>query len=257
MNKTILSAFLFLMLVAAFPLHAAQNVTVYGDDAYPPYSYQKGKEARGIYVDILKKAFAQMPDYNVTIELVPWKRAVKLVETGKGFAFFPPYYRPDLRPWVIHSEPILEEAVVVFCRDDVLASPRPDWPADYKGLTVGTNEGFSLGRKEAEQGIITLEEAGDNDKNVIKVANKRIDCYLNDRLAVLQTIQSLKQAGKYVEGQHAGILEGAVVEQEYGHVGFATAGSFPFRDDFVAKFNETIKQMKASGEIEAIVAGYK
>ena len=76
---------------------AAEKVVVYGDDSYPPYTYLDAatKKPMGIYVEILQAVFAKMVDYEVTIELVPWKNALNKVETGSGLAMFPPYYNKE------------------------------------------------------------------------------------------------------------------------------------------------------------------
>ena len=43
-----------------------------------------------------------------------------------------------------YSEPVLEETVVVVCRDQVLKKSRPLWPDDYAGLVIGSNSGFQV-----------------------------------------------------------------------------------------------------------------
>lgn len=123
------------------------SVVVYGDDAYPPYSYEENGQAKGIYADILSAVFARMPDYQVTVSPIPWKRGLKMLKTGKGFALFPPYYYPDKRPYIFpYSTPILPEEVVVFCHPDrVRGRPLTRWPDDYFGLKIGLNEAFEIG----------------------------------------------------------------------------------------------------------------
>jgi|GEM_PF-4324324 polar amino acid transport system substrate-binding protein len=61
--KRICSLGLALLLTIATRAQAAQpiDVVVYADEAYPPYSYAEKGEARGIYAEIFRKAFAQMP----------------------------------------------------------------------------------------------------------------------------------------------------------------------------------------------------
>ena len=43
-------------------------VTIYSDAGYPPYSYVDDGKAVGIYAEIMRRAFARMPRYAVTIE---------------------------------------------------------------------------------------------------------------------------------------------------------------------------------------------
>lgn len=236
---------------------AETSITVYADDGYAPYSYKEGTEAKGLYIEILKAAFAKMSDYKVTIEPVPWKRALKYMETGEGFAIVPPYYRPKERPFINpYSEPLFEEEVVVFCREDFLKAPRPNWPADYLGLKVARNAGYTSGgdefMKAVNEGKIKLDEAKTNRENILKLLEGHTDAYINDRISILQAFKTVQaESDKY---KNVKILEGALVSKEKGYLGFTAMdnGKFAFKDDFVKKFNAAITEMKAKGEIKAI-----
>lgn len=180
---------LVLILLVYGPASAAEKVVVYGDSSYPPYSYMEGNAPRGLYVDILKRAFSKMPDFEVAIKMAPWQRVLSLAESGKVMAVFAPYYRQELRPWLSYSEPLHREGMVLFCREDVMKESRPKWPQDYKGLRIGINAGFAVGREEQEKGLVILEEAHNNEMSVLKLINSRLDCYINDQLAVLNTVK--------------------------------------------------------------------
>lgn len=248
---------IFLVLVFASSSYAETAVIIYADDGYAPYSYKEGSEAKGLYVEILKAVFAKMPDYKVTIEPVPWKRALKYMETGEGFAITPPYYRPKERPFINpYSEPLFEEEVVVFCREDVLKTPRPNWPKDYFGLKVARNAGFTSGgdefMKAVNEGKIKLDEAKTNRENILKLLEGHTEAYINDRISILQTLKTvLAESDKY---KNVKIMEGTVVSKEQGYLGFTAMdkGKFAFKDDFVKKFNAALVDMKAKGEVKAI-----
>ena len=75
-----------ILLVQVGAVGAETEVVVYSDDNYLPYAYKEGGQARGIYTEILKKAFARMDGFKVRIETVPWKRGVSYLEKGTGFA---------------------------------------------------------------------------------------------------------------------------------------------------------------------------
>lgn len=256
--KRLISLFsMFLIFVFAGSSYAETAVTVYADDGYAPYSYKEGAEAKGIYNEILKAVFAKMPDYKVTIEPVPWKRALKYMETGEGFAISPPYLRPKERPFINpYSVPIFEEEVVVFCREEILKTPRPNWPKDYYDLKVARNAGFASGGDEFMQAVkdgkIKLDEAKTNRENILKLLEGHTDAYINDRLSILQSLKAVQaEKDKY---KNVKILEGTLVSTEKAYLGFTSMdkGKFAFKDDFVKKFNAAIEDMKAKGEIKAI-----
>lgn len=244
--KRLLFVLAALLVFSAGSAFAAKQVTIYGDDAYEPYAFSNGGKPDGIYVKIFEQAFAKMPDYKVVIEMVPWKRALKLVEQGKGLAVFPPYYRAAERPWIDPwSEPILEEGFAAYCRNEVLSSPKPNWPGDYQGLIIGSNEGFSVPKAEG----LNVQEAPNSEVNIKKLFAGRIDCYVNDGNAILYAI---KQLGLDVSK----VSKGTQISSENGYLAFSKTGPYPFKDDFVAQFNAIIKDMKANGEIDAIVKSF-
>ena len=252
MKKTLT---LLCAVMASTSVFAASDVTVYGDDSYPPYSYVESGRVTGIYTVILERIFSKMPDYSVTIKGVPWKRGLSEVEGGKIFALYPPYKRPEQRPYMEYDMPILDEKLVVVCQKSVLSSPKPNWPGDYMGLTIGNNAGFSAGgdefRAAVKAGKIKLNETKGTPKNLLKLIAGRVDCYMNDALSIQWELKKLQNEGKY-DGQS--VVEGATISSEQGFLGFATnGGKFPFKDDFKAQYHKILSGMKESGEVDQIV----
>lgn len=262
-----LPVFLSQLLAAALllpaPSQAAEPiaVTVYADEGYPPYSYAEKGHAAGVYADIVKAAFARMPGYRVTLKPVPWKRGMAMLETGTGFALYPPYYNTKDEPWTWpYSLPLYDEFVVVVCRKEVLAKRGAmKWPESFYGLRIGNNAGFIVGGEVFEQAIrdgkMLVEEARDSRTNVIKLGMRRLDCYINDRRSIWWTRDALKREGLFDEGgKHAQLVEAAVIGHEQGFLGFTDRdqGRFPYKNDFVKEFNSVIYQMRRRGEIERI-----
>lgn len=238
-----LSITLFIILITGNFASAAKHVIVYGDDGYAPYSFIHNGKNKGIYLNILKKAFEKMKRYDVEIRLVPWKRANMLLERGEAFAMFPPYFRPSKRPWIKpYSVPILDEGLSVYCRNEILKKPRPNWPEDYEELQIGINDGFLT----PDIKKLHIQYARSNKINLKKLFAKRIDCYVNDGKSILYT---LKQMG----ADTSMLKEGAQLSLEHGYLAFSRKNNPPYKKDFIEKFNAVIRQMKRSGEIEEIV----
>jgi polar amino acid transport system substrate-binding protein len=250
-----------LVLCQSTSLAAEIEVIVYADDGYAPYSYEESGEAKGTYAVILRAAFARMEGYRVAIRPVPWKRGLRLLEQGKGFALYPPYRHVESRPYIRpYSTPILDEEVVVLCREDILIEPRPEWPRDFYGLTIGVNAGYLVGGDEFWRAVkekkIRVEECRGNSEGLMQLAKGRLDGYINDRMAILWELKRLRESGKYREdGAHAKLLVGATISVEQGHLGYTDRdeGRFAYKADFVKQFNAIIKEMKKSGDIQRIV----
>lgn len=242
--------------------HAAEvAVTIYADEGYPPYSYSHLGKPAGLYYEIVKTALARMDGYKVEIKTVPWKRGMALLESGTGFALYPPYMNTKDEPWTWpYSLPLYEEHVIAICRKDVIHHKLPmKWPVDFYGLRIGNNAGFNVGGADFLQAVkagkIRMLEAKDNQSNLLKLGLKRLDCYINDRQSILWTKKALMRDGLYDEGgAHAELVEAAVIGVEQGFLGFTDRdnGKFPFKTDFAKKFDAIIYQMKRTGEIDRI-----
>lgn len=239
-------------------------VSILCDEGYPPYSYGENGEARGLYSDILRAAFARMPAYRVSIRPVPWRRGLLLLERGSAFALYPPYLRPQERPWMDYSRAILEEKLVVFVNPMTASSHAiADFPGAYAGLRIGQNAGFSmiqnpLFQQMLERGQLILEPGKDNRSNLLKLSRGRIDAYINDRLSVLWTWQQLLHSDELKPPAAATLIEGPTLSIEHGYLGFTNRdqGKFGYKADFIRSLNAALVELEREGAIEQLSAGY-
>ncbi|MDC8756009.1 substrate-binding periplasmic protein [Janthinobacterium fluminis] len=254
---------LLLAACACLPAWAAPvSITIYADDHYPPYSYVDNGQLTGIYTLIMQKALERLPEYQVQLAPVPWKRGVLMLEKGEAFALYPPYFRPDERRYMKYSEPMLTEQLVVFCNADVIARRGlKNWPADYYGLRVGMNAGFLAGGKQFDEAVkagrLRADAAHGSRANLLKLMLGRIDCYVNDRLSIQWEVARIKKEGLMVPGSLP-VSETVELSAEQGHLGYTALepAQYPFRDDFFLKFNAVIRDMKRSGEIKDMVSNF-
>ena len=152
-----------------------------------------------------------------------------------------------------YSVPILEEKLTLFCHKDLMTSPRPNFPDDYKGLSIGENLGFSSGdkvNKAKKDGVIRLSSAKGTTSNLKKLILKRLDCYINDRLSVLVELKNLNQKNSY-DGNS--VKEATTLSVEQGYLGIATKNTPAYTKIFVENFNSAIEAMKKNGSINDIV----
>jgi polar amino acid transport system substrate-binding protein len=239
--------------------NAGEKVVIYGDDAYPPYSYLVDGKLKGIYVDIVNKAGAQLaPTYEVVLEPIPWKRGLASLESGEGFALFPPYLRKE-RTWIDpYSVPFYHESVVLFCNEKVMETPRKNFPDDFSGLSIGVNAGFIMAPALTEAlaaGKVTLAETKGNDANLKKLAAQRIGCYASDRNAALFTAKSLVAEPGMADLKLIEATELSTGEDVY--IGYSGKSTAPYKADFVEKMNAALEQVKSSGAVTEISNSYK
>lgn len=239
-------------------------VNILCDEGYPPYSYAENGEARGLYSDILRAAFARMPAYQVSIQPVPWRRGLLLLERGSAFALYPPYLRPQERPWMDYSRAILEEKVVIFVNPNTTGGrDLADFPAAYARLRIGQNAGFSviqnqLFRHMLERDQLSLESGKDNRSNLLKLSLGHIDAYVNDRLSALWTWQQLLRSGEIKPHAAAALVEGPTLSIEHGYLGFTNRdqGKFSYKADFIRSLNSALIELENEGVIKALSARY-
>ena len=240
-------------------LASAQTVTVYCDDNYSPYSYVKDGQPAGIYTEIFKKVFSRMNGYEVVIKPVPWKRGVNLMEKGKGFALYPPYYRPKVRPFMDYPIPVLDEGYSILTRKEDAGDGTKKWPEDFTGKKMGANAGFSVPDLEKAKSLgVKLEEAKNNRSNLLKLISGRIDGFISDKNAIFWELKQLKANGEYDDTKGPALAIASDIGSEQGYMGFTNKdeGAFAFKSDFVTQFVAIVKEMKASGEIQSILDGY-
>lgn len=256
---SLLLGLLFFWVFSSVPVLAENTVvTLYGDNSYPPYSYEEDGAVKGIYPEIIREAAARLSGFSLEIRLRPWRRLLQMAERGEAFAVFPPYYRPIEREYLgRYSVPILDEVTAVFCNNEVLAAPRPVWPDDYFGLKIGKNLSFSTGGpafdQAAMEGKVWVEEGAGTKINVRKLLEGRIDCYMNDRIAVLWTLKEQDDGQFRYSGK---INEGATIRMEQGYVAYPILYDANYKQRFIKAFDEVIGSMKVDGTITRILQSY-
>ncbi len=261
--------FIVLILIVLFCFcHSARAkdrpiITILADDSYPPYSYVENNRLKGIYVDITKAAAKLIKEhYQVDLVGAPWKRALKEVEKGQVLGILPPYKHITAREYIWpYSLAIMNETVVAYCQNYIniieyfsSASKRPLLP-----LNVGINSGYMIFSDEIKSAIadkkIVVWENKSTYANVLKLHSKRIDCYLNDRLAIQHELSRLS---KVYHLSFDDISESIIVMSQTAHIGYSDSvnGDFPFKNDFIQRMDFALMQVKESTEYQEIIAKY-
>jgi polar amino acid transport system substrate-binding protein len=233
--------------------HSSWAISVVGDDAYPPYSFKEKGKVTGIYTDIIRQALANMKDTS-SIVAMPWKRGLSGLENKTIDSLFPPYYRPEQRPYMSYSTDILNETLVIFCNSKVSAR-LSSFPDDYKGISLGKNAGFAPGaavEEAVKNKVIKLYEAKGMTANLKKLISNRINCYVNDRLSILYELKKMAGRGEY---DGSSIVETHVLGIEKGYLAIHKDAGAEAKG-FIENFNREIEGMKSSGKIDEIIAKY-
>ncbi len=232
----------------------SQEVRILADDDYPPYSYVENGVLKGIYIDYLKKLSHHLQEkYTISIMPVPWKRALKLIESGEEFALIPPYIHFQSRPFIVqYSSPIGFEKVVVYCHNDVpLEQVFIQGPSSRPALRLGINSGYLLLNEKYKSAItkrrIILASNKSTVNNVEKLIKRRIDCYINDETSTLVTLNEV--FGHYQTEFKRDFVVKEVISSQSAHIGYARdfqKQGFS-NQAFIDAMNDTISTITPNG----------
>lgn len=272
--------YLILIALCAFTqlsAQAQQTVEVYTYNQLPPYAYHnKQGELTGVYIDIVQTAVSRMPDYSLSFKVVPWSRAKKEAQLGHAFAILPPYFHAHdwfsvstpKRPYIWpYSLPLYTQQDVVICTGQALQQPRIHYPNDFKGLRFAMWRGDGRAG-EAFQKMLTQHEISVVYVDSIKEAAQslvysRADCTVTSKLPFNWSLSQIKQTPNYKKytqlRQPVELKQALVISNNPGHLGYTDINdeiNFPFKKDFVIKFDIEIYKMQRSGELQGIVNKY-
>lgn len=242
--------------------NARLEVVIYADESYPPYSYVEQGQLKGIYPEILRRVFELMPAYQIQLRPVAWKRGLALLENGQGFALIPPYFRPKERPYMSYSDILLTEETAVFCASEVVQQARRElWPDDFYQLKIAVNNGFAVGGlrfdEAVQKNLLQKDEGPGNRSNLLKLLNRRVDCYINDRLSILWELKRIYTERPELEKQTQ-LVDAMTLSHEPAYLAYTTQlpQQYPYKADFNEQFNRALGELKRQGEIAKIYQRY-
>ncbi len=237
---------LIVAIMLSFPASVLAEKVVFLSSEWPPYLMVSEKgEVTGLQVDIILDMCKRLK-IESKIRVLPWKRALKYAEKGKGDAIFAMRHSEERAKFAIYpSEPILMERTVILARKGSgIKITKVD---DLNDKIVGVVRGYAYSPEfDKHQGI--KKSVCDNDEQVVKMFGKK-----RILLAVGADEGSIRYLCKkngveaevvYVLNEVPGYI--AVSKKAMGEKGKALA----------EKFAETLRQMKKEGVIEKIKSKY-
>ncbi|MFM8453934.1 MAG: substrate-binding periplasmic protein [Gammaproteobacteria bacterium] len=265
-----LKKFIFFFIISTLfliqnPSQAQEKIalSIYGDANYPPYSFYQDGRMQGLYTEIIQAIANEMSDFDIKIEPLPWKRGLKQLEEGSIFALYPPYYRPKERPFIYaYSLPLFQEEIVLYCSQTTLDSHKnlKDWPEDYKGLVISNQLGFLTpynnpkAKVLIESGQIKIKEYKTIEDNLLAL-DKEANCHINDKLAIIDALNSKKP---HIKNVFKNLKYTCTAAFESGHLAITKQNSktFYFRDDFLKIFNKKLSELKNKPQWQEILNKY-
>jgi len=244
MNRRVL--FLACAVVALMTVRAgAESLLVMFDKANPPFMYATvDNKAAGVYPALVAEAFSRM-DQPLELEVLPWKRALHFLDTGRG-GVAGIYMNAERLERYDFSDPLHEETLLLVQR---ASDPFRHTGVDsLRGRTVGVLRGWSYGDafdKARSEGLFAVEEVDGDAQNFEKLLARRIDTMLVVKESAEAAMASSNSRDKF-------LVQPQPFARTSAYLAFAKhANMRPFLD----AFNKTMADMRRDGVRDKIVSG--
>ena len=251
--------------------NAIQPVEIHTYDVLPPYAYRNDQgELTGIYIEIVKKALSAMPDYSLKFKVFPWARAKANAKSGDAFAILPPYFHAH--DWLTDTKPkrpyiwpyslaLYTQKDVVICNTQKIKKEKMQYPRDYKDLSFVMWRGDGRAgvdfNKMVKQGHISVYLVNNIAIVIDLLLQGKFDCTVTSALPFSWYLEKHLNKKELKNLNIGAILKQVnIISRNEGYLGYTNINAennFPFKDDFVLKFDIEIYKMKQNGELERIV----
>lgn len=247
-----LSSILLVLLCVLLPgVASAERMLIFPTDPWPPFMLgAEGTEStEGIGTKLMQAIFDRIEGANVKIPLVPWKRALNLVEQGKADAI-PMLYKTTVREVVMNfSDPLFSSQDLAWYSKSYFPNGI-EWQSadDFVPYIMGVVNEYSYS-EEIDQAIadkkFTVIRVKNTQQLFAMLAGGRVDVVLANKVVGVALIKSS------FDNRNIQSMSKPIAEEDY-YTAFSKKNS---SKEFMDKFNQAIAELKSEGLIEKIVYG--
>lgn len=225
-----------------------------------PYQYQTSKNqitrVTGLDVELLRAIFANM-GYSLSFDEVNWKQHQIDIANGVRDIAAGAFFSEPRSQYAYYSDAYRTQTDVVYAR--IADSRRYDFKSPMQWIALLQKEDIRLGVVEGfyygEEVMSFIEDPANDsrivraltdDENLANLINKKVDAIVIDEL-VGETLIWRYEWNRAVRQIGVPIFSDGI------HVIFSKASSTP---ELVASFNQSLEQLRKSGEYKRIVHEY-
>jgi polar amino acid transport system substrate-binding protein len=148
---------------------------------WEPY-YGPNLVNEGYFTDIVREAFRRV-GYEISVDYVPWKRALYEIENLYYDGLLGVYYSESRAEWLLYSDPVSEAELVFFAKKGSGIS----WEnlEDLRPYTIGIEDGYAYGNAFDAATFLKKEAVRKLELNLKKLLEGRIDLIAASRIEVL------------------------------------------------------------------------
>jgi polar amino acid transport system substrate-binding protein len=221
---------------------------LFTDTPFPPYlkGDVNGPARGGIAVELVREISRRL-GLRAEVELVPWKRALKMAETGRSDGVTLLMHTREREEYLVFSDALFQTTDLVFYNKTALSGFEWQGFQDLKGFTIGLVSGYTYGSDflDAVTDLgLKVEYTDSTETNFNKLYLGRIQLAVEEEHVARYLIRSHPWwSGKIGEARTP------VASYTY-HLALSRASEAA---SLISKINEIIADMKEEGAIEQIL----
>jgi polar amino acid transport system substrate-binding protein len=253
MKKSLL--LLLLMMMFSPSSFAAEKLKFAAVEKVPPFTIEEDGKVTGVAIEIFKEVEKRMGFEADTIHALPFKRLWHYMVNGTLDGAIQIYYSKPREEFIVYSEvPGYWSAHYVFVKKGNEGKFPTNTLKDLYGKRVAKETGFFVTEefnKAVQEGKIIVDEAQNTELNLSKLVSGRMDCYVSNYHVALYNIRKLGFHGQIVP------LAEPLAPKKGTFMAISKNGkNIPNKEEFMKKFNATLKEIHTDGTLEKITDKY-
>ena len=230
----------------ALPLTAnAQAITVVADE-WPPFSGAK-LHNKGISLDVIT-AVLKRAGYDVTTEVLPWARIMDGAKQGEFDIVGSLFYDPEIEQFMTYGDAYFETDVRFVQRKG----------GDYRYTDLDSLRSQSIVVGDGFLYADDFDRADYLNKIVVTTALQGVRMVAYDRADLtLDSAEVIEHAINTEAPELAERIEFVSNPLATREIRMAVRNNLPGKDKLVADFNQTLKEMRADGSLDTLLAKHR
>ncbi|KKA45894.1 ABC transporter substrate-binding protein [Salinivibrio sp. KP-1] len=215
---------------------------------YPPYITHEDKVVGGVAVELVERVFEEI-EQPITIQVLPWGRAIKYVETGEADGIFTAFKTEERETFAHYIDEVLFDQNIV-----AIGSQGNDatWNKENIGqfkicLINNVSYGRWLDSMVEQNRFKGVRRVSEPEQCVQLLQANRVDFWVNNEFGA-----------RYVAAQ-MGVqsdisIQTPPLESTPSYIAFSKKGQMSEQD--VKRVNDTVAKMKESGAYDQLIDKY-
>lgn len=214
----------------------------------PPLVYEENGKVIGTDVEVVKK-FCDQNGIVPNFKAYPWKRALKYAQDGEACAVFSLFRTQDREQFLYYpSEPINSVKTVVIA--DKKKGFKISSIDDLKGKSLGVLAGYKYGPEFDDRTDLDKTVVNNKEQLLRLLANGKVDAILNSEAVFYFNCKQYGFDANLFETVH-------IIRENLIYVGFSKTALPEKGQTLAEKFDQFMKGLRESGELERIYQEYR